>query len=70
MSAAEMLLRVRRRSRIAPRAPLPSSRPEPALRAAPSGGGPSPFLVVGVALVAGIALAKWLDWRGHAHPRG
>lgn len=34
-----------------------------------SRGGPSPFLIVGVALVAGIALAKWVDWRGHAHPR-
>jgi len=33
-------------------------------------GGPSPFLVIGVALVAGVALAKVLDWRGHAHPRG
>ena len=33
------------------------------------GGGPAPFLIVGVALVAGIALAKWVDWRGHAHPR-
>lgn len=32
-------------------------------------GGPNPFLVVGAALVAGVALAKWLDWRGHAHPR-
>jgi hypothetical protein len=32
-------------------------------------GGPSPFVVIGVALVAGVALAKWIDWRGHAHPR-
>jgi hypothetical protein len=32
-------------------------------------GGPNPLLVLGVALVAGIALAKILDWRGHAHPR-
>jgi hypothetical protein len=32
-------------------------------------GGPNPFVVVGVALVAGVALAKWIDWRGHAHPR-
>jgi hypothetical protein len=31
--------------------------------------GPNPFLVAGVALVAGIALAKMIDWRGHAHPR-
>jgi hypothetical protein len=34
-----------------------------------SRGGPNPFLVVGVALVAGVVLAKWIDWRGHAHPR-
>jgi hypothetical protein len=33
------------------------------------GGGPTPYVVVGLALVAGIALAKWIDWRGHAHPR-
>jgi hypothetical protein len=32
--------------------------------------GPSPFLVIGAALAAGIVLAKVLDWRGHAHPRG
>ena len=31
--------------------------------------GPSPFLVIGIALVAGYALAKAIDWRGHAHPR-
>jgi hypothetical protein len=33
------------------------------------GGGPSPFVVVGVAFVAGVILARWIDWRGHAHPR-
>jgi hypothetical protein len=32
-------------------------------------GGPSPWIVVGAALAAGIVLAKWIDWRGHAHPR-
>jgi hypothetical protein len=31
--------------------------------------GPNPFLVVGIALAAGIALAKIVDWRSHAHPR-
>jgi hypothetical protein len=25
--------------------------------------------VIGAALVAGVLLAKVLDWRGHAHPR-
>ena len=32
-------------------------------------GGPNPWLVAAVGLAAGIALAKWIDWRGHAHPR-
>jgi hypothetical protein len=32
-------------------------------------GGPNPWLVIGVALAAGILLAKVIDWRGHAHPR-
>ena len=31
--------------------------------------GPNPFLVVGIALGLGIAAAKWIDWRGQAHPR-
>jgi hypothetical protein len=48
----------------APSGPQLGTRPKPK-----SAGGPSPFLVMGAALVAGIALAKWLDWRGHAHPR-
>jgi hypothetical protein len=33
------------------------------------GAGPSPWIVVGVAIATGIVLAKWIDWRGHAHPR-
>jgi hypothetical protein len=33
-------------------------------------GGPNPFIIVGAALVAGVVLAKFIDWRGHAHPRG
>jgi hypothetical protein len=33
------------------------------------GGGPNPWLVVGIGLAAGVFLAKWIDWRGHAHPR-
>ena len=32
-------------------------------------GGPPPVVIVGAALVAGIVLAKVIDWRGHAHPR-
>jgi hypothetical protein len=35
-----------------------------------SGGkGPAPLAIVGAALVAGVLLAKVIDWRGHAHPR-
>jgi hypothetical protein len=51
----------------APSGPQLGTRPKPSRTS--SGGGPNPFLVLGVALVAGVALAKWLDWRGHAHPR-
>lgn len=41
----------------------PDARPKAASK------GPSPWLVVGAALLAGYALAKVIDWRGHAHPR-
>jgi hypothetical protein len=51
---------------LAPSSPQLGKRPRPKKR---GGGGPSPWLVVGVALAAGIVLAKWIDWRGHAHPR-
>ena len=47
----------------APSAPKLAPRPE-----RKKGGGPNPFLVVGAALVAGIVIAKVIDWRGHAHP--
>jgi hypothetical protein len=49
---------------VAPSSPQLGSRPR-----AKKSGGPSPWLVVGVALAAGSVLAKWIDWRGHAHPR-
>jgi hypothetical protein len=45
------------------------SGPQLGARAEPGEGGPNPFLVLGVAFVAGIVLAKVIDWRGHAHPR-
>jgi hypothetical protein len=51
---------------VAPAGPQLGRRPKPRR----TGGGPSPFLVLGVALAAGVLLAKWIDWRGHAHPRG
>lgn len=54
-------------ARQAPSGPQLGKRPKPAH--GPSAGGPNPFVIIGVALAAGVALAKWLDWRGHAHPR-
>ena len=51
---------------LAPSSPQLGRRPKPKKT---SGSGPNPWLVVGVALAAGIFLAKWIDWRGHAHPR-
>jgi hypothetical protein len=50
----------------APSGPQLGSRPTPSK---PSGGGALPFVVVGAALAIGVFAAKWLDWRGHAHPR-
>ena len=51
--------------RAAPGGPQLGARPSPRR----NGGGPSPWLVVGGALIAGVVLAKAIDWRGHAHPR-
>ena len=53
---------------------IPPSPARPRSRPAPEkqkrrGVGPNPWVVVGLALVAGIFIAKWIDWRGHAHPR-
>jgi hypothetical protein len=45
------------------------SGPQLGARQKKKGAGPTPWIVVGVALATGIALAKWIDWRGHAHPR-
>jgi hypothetical protein len=33
------------------------------------GQGPSPWLVLGGAIIGGYFIAKVVDWRGHAHPR-
>lgn len=49
----------------APSSPQLAARPKPATGSS----GPNPFLVIGVALAVGLMLAKWLDWRGYAHPR-
>jgi len=48
---------------------LAPSGPQLGARPKKEGAGPSPWIVVGLALATGIALAKWIDWRGHAHPR-
>jgi hypothetical protein len=52
-----------------PTGPQLGSRPKPKGKKRMGGKGPSPVLVVGAAVVAGIVLAKVVDWRGHAHPR-
>jgi hypothetical protein len=49
--------------------PLAETRPLTPPPPKKRGKGPNPYLVVGGALVIGIALAKLIDWRGHAHPR-
>jgi len=58
---------------VSPSGPQLGKRPKPKPKAKKSGGGrsggPNPWLVAGAALAAGIFLAKWIDWRGHAHPR-
>ena len=53
-----------------PPPPTPEAKPKQKKKKNKSkSGGPSPLLVVGGALVAGIVIAKVVDWRGHAHPR-
>jgi hypothetical protein len=52
--------------KLAPSGPQLGKAPKPKKS---GGGGPNPFLVAGAALALGVALAKWIDWRGHAHPR-
>jgi hypothetical protein len=52
----------------APSGPQLGDRPRPKKERG-GGGGPNPWVVAGLALAAGIFVAKWIDWRGHAHPR-
>jgi hypothetical protein len=54
-----------------PEQPRVAAGPQPDARDTPKrkGRGPNPWLVVGAALAGGILLARWMDWRGHAHPR-
>jgi hypothetical protein len=52
--------------------PLPQPEPQPKKEKPPkkkSGGGPNPIVIAAGAFVAGVFLAKFIDWRGHAHPR-
>jgi hypothetical protein len=53
----------------APSGPQLGKRQSPKAKKRSGGGGPNPWLVMGVCLAAGVVLAKWIDWRGHAHPR-
>ena len=59
---------------VAPPPPPPAAArptPQPTPKQKPTGkrSGPPPVVIVGAAFVAGILLAKFVDWRGHAHPR-
>jgi hypothetical protein len=49
------------------KAPLSPTLGKRSKRRKKRGGSPIPFIVVGAALVGGIALARWIDWRGRAH---
>lgn len=51
--------------RRAPAGPQLGGRPKPPGKRK----GPSPWVVLGGAIVGGYFLAKVVDWRGHAHPR-
>jgi hypothetical protein len=48
---------------------MPAAAPPKPRPPKKGGGGPNPLVVVGMAFVAGVALAKLIDWRGHAFPR-
>ena len=51
-----------------PPPPVPEPNPKPK-KAKKAGGGPNPLVIAAAALVAGVFVAKVVDWRGHAHPR-
>jgi hypothetical protein len=55
----------------APSGPQLSDRPTEVKTPSKKGGsgGPSPFVVIGVALAIGVLAAKVIDWRSHGHPR-
>ena len=45
------------------------SGPQLGKRSKPRGRGPSPFLIIGLAVAAGILVAKIVDWRSRAYGR-
>jgi hypothetical protein len=52
---------------IAPAAPRPAG--PAATKQKGERKGPNPWMIVGVALAAGIVLARFIEWRGHGYPR-
>ena len=55
---------------VAPSGPQLVKRPRPKAQMPSSGGGgPNPWVIAGICLAAGLLVAKWIDWRGHAHPK-
>jgi len=53
----------------APSGPQLRKHPGPTAKKRSGGGGPNPWLVLGICLAAGVVLAKCIDRRGHAHRR-
>jgi hypothetical protein len=52
----------------APTVHLPPPPPKPK-KAKKPGGGPNAIVVAAAAFAVGVLVAKFVDWRGHAHPR-
>jgi hypothetical protein len=52
-----------------PKEKLATRLPEPGQKPA-AGSGPNPLVLAAVAFAVGILVAKAIDWRSHAHPRG
>jgi hypothetical protein len=63
------LIAARTKGQSPPPPPAREPAPVPQPAAPRNKNGPSPWLVLGIALVAGYTLAKVIDWRSHAHPR-
>jgi hypothetical protein len=49
-------------------APAPKEKPK-VKKEKKSGGGPNAIVVAAAAFAVGVLAAKFVDWRGHAHPR-